>query len=107
MRIMWLARLARPDLSRVVTWLGTMAQAWTKACDAYLYRAICYLECTKDAMHGTQESTCFSLHIAKKSAMWMVSPLCNAASFTLYSSSTESKSHVPMDPTPSNFLRIA
>ena len=44
MRLMWLARLARPDLLRVVTWLATMVQSWTQACDAYLYRAMCYLE---------------------------------------------------------------
>ena len=50
MRLMWLARLARPDLLRVVTWLATMVQSWTQACDAYLYRAMCYLECTKNAM---------------------------------------------------------
>ena len=47
---MWLARRARPDLLRVVTWLATMVQSWTQACDAYLYRAMCYLECTKSAM---------------------------------------------------------
>ena len=50
MRLMWLARLARPDLLRVVTWLATMVQSWTQACDAYLYRAMCYLERTKNAM---------------------------------------------------------
>ena len=50
MRFMWLARLARPDLLRVVTWLATMVQSWTLACDAYLFRATCYLECAKDAL---------------------------------------------------------
>ena len=50
MKMMWLARLARPDLLRVTTWLATKIQKWCCGCDIALFRAICYIECTKEHM---------------------------------------------------------
>ena len=47
MKMMWLARLARPDLLRVTTWLATKIQKWCSSCDVALFRAICYIESTK------------------------------------------------------------
>ena len=34
MRLMWLARLARPDLLRVTSWLATKIHVWSTSCDA-------------------------------------------------------------------------
>ena len=50
MKMMWLARLARPDLLRVTTWLATKIQKWCTGCDVALYRALCYIESTKSHM---------------------------------------------------------
>ena len=36
MKMMWLARLARPDLLRVRTWLATKIQKWCSSCDGGL-----------------------------------------------------------------------
>ena len=48
MKLMWLARLSRPDMPRVTTWLATKVQQWTTECDNHLFRAISYLNETKD-----------------------------------------------------------
>ena len=48
MKLMWLARLARPDMLRVTTWLATKVQQWTTECDNHLFRAISYLNETKE-----------------------------------------------------------
>ena len=48
MKMMWLARLARPDLLRVTTWLATKIQKWCCGCDIALHRAICYIDSTKE-----------------------------------------------------------
>ena len=48
MKLMWLARLSRPDMLRVTTWLATKVQQWTTECDNHLFRAISYLNETKD-----------------------------------------------------------
>ena len=50
MKMMWLARLARPDLLRVTTWLATKIQKWCAGCDVALFRAICYIDSTKNHM---------------------------------------------------------
>ena len=50
MKMMWLARLARPDLLRVTTWLATKIQKWCSGCDVALYRAICYIDSTKSSL---------------------------------------------------------
>ena len=48
MKLTWLARLSRPDMLRVTTWLATKVQQWTTECDNLLFRAISYLNETKD-----------------------------------------------------------
>eukprot|EP00435_Cladocopium_sp_Y103_P016069 s1173_g4.t1 len=48
MKLMWLARLARPDMLRVTTRLATKVQQWTTECDNHLFRAISYLNETKE-----------------------------------------------------------
>ena len=48
MKLMWLARLARPDMLRVTMWLATKVQQWTTECDNRLFRAISYLNETKE-----------------------------------------------------------
>ena len=48
MRLMWLARLARPDLLKATCWLATRVQTWTRFCDASLQRIIGYLVRTVD-----------------------------------------------------------
>ena len=48
MKMMWLARLARPDLLRVTTWLATKIQKWCSSCDGVLFRAVCYIDSTKN-----------------------------------------------------------
>ena len=47
MKMMWLARLARPDLLRVMTWLATRIQKWCSSCDVALFRAVSYIVSTK------------------------------------------------------------
>lgn len=48
MRLMWLSRLARPDLLRATAWLATKMHCWYRACDAHLHRVICYLNETME-----------------------------------------------------------
>ena len=44
MKILWAARLARPDLLRVISGLATKVCKWTTKEDKALYRVICYIE---------------------------------------------------------------
>ena len=48
MRILWLSRLARPDLSFITTRLASRVTAWTRFEDRQLFRCISYINCTKD-----------------------------------------------------------
>ena len=48
MRILWLSRLARPDVSFIVGRLATRVTQWSKFEDRQLYRCICYLYHSRD-----------------------------------------------------------
>jgi len=48
MRILWLSRLARPDVSFIVGRLATRVTQWSKFEDRHLYRCICYLHHSRD-----------------------------------------------------------
>ena len=48
MRILWLSRLARPDVSFIVGRLATRVTQWSKFEDRQLYRCICYLHHSRD-----------------------------------------------------------
>ena len=48
MRMLWLSRLSRPDLSFIVTRLASRVASWTKFEDRQLHRCISYVNCTKD-----------------------------------------------------------
>ena len=48
MRMLWLSRLSRPDLSFIVTRLASRVTSWTKFEDRQLHRCISYVNCTKD-----------------------------------------------------------
>ena len=43
MKLMWISRLARPDLLRATTWLATKIHAWTASCDGHIHRVMSYL----------------------------------------------------------------
>ena len=48
MKLMWLSRLARPDLLRATTWLATKIHSWTRSCDVHLHRVMSYLYHSQD-----------------------------------------------------------
>lgn len=48
MKLMWIARLARPDVLRATTWLATKIHSWGRACDSHLHRVMCYLYHTQN-----------------------------------------------------------
>jgi len=48
MRILWLSRLARPDVSFIVGRLATRVTQWSKFEDRKLYRCICYLHHSRE-----------------------------------------------------------
>ena len=48
MKILWLARLSRPDLSHAVTKLASGITRWSINHDKLLYRLICYMSSTSD-----------------------------------------------------------
>ena len=48
MRMLWLSRLSRPDLSFIVARLASRVASWTKFEDRQLHRCISYVNCTKD-----------------------------------------------------------
>jgi hypothetical protein len=48
MKLLWLGRLARPDLVRAISGLASKVQCWSKNNDKQLYRLICYLNSTLD-----------------------------------------------------------
>ena len=47
MKLLWLARLARPDLLKPIGDLATHVQKWSRNDDKKLYRLVCYLNSTK------------------------------------------------------------
>ena len=48
MKLMWLSRLARPDLLRATTWLATKIHSWIRSCDVHLHRVMSYLYHSQD-----------------------------------------------------------
>ena len=48
LKVLYLARIARPDLLWAVNILAREVTKWTAACDQRLFRLICYIKCTKD-----------------------------------------------------------
>ena len=48
MNIMYIARLARPDLRRAVGALSTMITKWDTLCDRKLFRIVKYIDGTTD-----------------------------------------------------------
>ena len=50
MKLMWISRLARPDVLRATTWLATKVQKWSRSCDAHLHRVMCYLYHSQENM---------------------------------------------------------
>ena len=48
MKMLWLGRLARPDIIRAIAGLASKVQKWTRNCDKQLYRLACYLHTSAD-----------------------------------------------------------
>ena len=48
MKLLWAARLARPDLLRPVTYLATFVTKWTIKQDKMLHRLMCYVSSSLD-----------------------------------------------------------
>ena len=46
MKVLWVARLARPDLPRAVNYLATKVSKWTSKCDSMLHRLMGYIQAT-------------------------------------------------------------
>ena len=46
MIVLWAARLARPDLLRVVNHLATKVTKWTSSCDTTMHRLMGYIQAT-------------------------------------------------------------
>jgi hypothetical protein len=53
MKILYAARMARPDLLRATCYLATRITKWTPQCDKMLYRLVCYIHSSLDYfLHG-------------------------------------------------------
>ena len=50
MKVLWLARLARPDVMKACNDLTTKANNWSRNDDKRLYRIFCYLHTTRNHM---------------------------------------------------------
>jgi phospholipid/cholesterol/gamma-HCH transport system substrate-binding protein len=48
MKILYAARMARPDLLKATCFLATKVTKWDDACDKLLYRLVCYINSTLD-----------------------------------------------------------
>ena len=48
MKLLWGARLGRPDLLKGRTYLATFVSRWCKACDRMLHRLMCYVAYSTD-----------------------------------------------------------
>ena len=48
MKLLWGARLGRPDLLKGITYLATFVSRWCKACDRMLHRLMCYVAYSTD-----------------------------------------------------------
>ena len=48
MRILWLSRLTRPDLSFIVTRLASRVSCWSRFEDRQLHRCVSYLNCSQE-----------------------------------------------------------
>ena len=48
MKLLWLGRLARPDIIKAISDLASHIQSWSRNDDKQLYRLICYVNSTKD-----------------------------------------------------------
>jgi len=51
MKILYAARISRPDLMRAVCYLACCITRWDTHCDKQLYRLICYISCTLHHRH--------------------------------------------------------
>ena len=59
MRLLWLSRLARPDLSFITTRLASRVSAWTKFEDRQLHRCMAYLHHSSDLiLTGSVQQGC-------------------------------------------------
>ena len=47
MKVLWVARLARCDLLKAVSYLARFVTRWSTQCDAMLHRLMCYIDSTK------------------------------------------------------------
>ena len=53
MKVLYAARMARPDLLRPTCYLATRVTKWTVQCDRMLYRMMCYIYSSLDVcLHG-------------------------------------------------------
>ena len=48
MKLLWGARLGRPDVLRAITHLATLVSKWSKACDRMLHRLMAYVSQSTD-----------------------------------------------------------
>ena len=48
MKLLWVCRLARPDLAYAISALATQVTRWSKNSDKQLYRLVSYLNSTRD-----------------------------------------------------------
>ena len=53
MKVLYAARMARPDLLRATCYLATRITKWTEQCDRMLFRLMCYIHSSLGAcLHG-------------------------------------------------------
>jgi hypothetical protein len=55
MKVLYAARVARPDLLRATCMMARRVTKWDADCDRRLHRFMCYINCTK---HHVQTSYC-------------------------------------------------
>ena len=48
MKVLYAARVARPDLLRATCMMARRVTKWDADCDRRLHRIMCYINCTKD-----------------------------------------------------------
>ena len=48
MKLLWGARLGRPDVLRAISHLATLVSKWSKACDRILHRLMAYVSQSTD-----------------------------------------------------------
>ena len=68
MKDLWVARLARPDLTKAITALAAKVSKWTRNHDRMLYRLMCYTWSTQDHelvghVNGSLENLWLELYV--------------------------------------------